>query len=78
MNATEFGLMVEHGMKPLEALRAATASDAELLGMADRIGALEVGKIADVIAVPGDPVRDIRVTSQVKFVMKEGKVYRRE
>ena len=78
MKATEFELMVEHGMKPLAALRAATSADAELLGLADRMGALEQGKFADIIAVPGDPAQDIRVTSNVKFVMKEGKIYRRE
>ena len=78
MNATEFGLMVEHGMKPLDTLKAATSADAELLGLADRIGTLEAGKLADVIAVPGDPTQDIRQTSKVKFVMKEGRIYRRE
>jgi len=78
MNATEFQLMVEHGMKPIDALRAATGADAELLGLADRIGTLEAGKLADVIAVPGDPTQDIRRTSTVKFVMKEGRIYRRE
>jgi imidazolonepropionase-like amidohydrolase len=78
MNATEFQLMVEHGMKPLDALKAATGADAELLGLADRIGTLEPGKLADVIAVPGDPTQDIRQTSRVRFVMKEGRIYRRE
>ena len=65
-------------MKPLDAFKAATSADAELLGLADRIGTLEPGKLADVIAVPGDPVQDIRQTSKVRFVMKEGKIYRRE
>jgi imidazolonepropionase-like amidohydrolase len=78
MNATEFQLMVEHGMKPIDALKAATSSDAELLGLADRLGTLEAGKLADIVAVPGDPTQDIRQTSKVKFVMKEGKIYRRE
>jgi imidazolonepropionase-like amidohydrolase len=78
MNATEFELMVEHGMKPVAALQAATSADAELLGLADRIGALEPGKLADIIAVPGDPTRDISATSKVKFVMKEGRIYRRD
>jgi imidazolonepropionase-like amidohydrolase len=77
MNATEFQLMVEHGMKPAAALRAATSDDAELLGLADRIGTLEVGKLADIVAIPGDPIQDIRQTSKVHFVMKEGKIYRR-
>jgi imidazolonepropionase-like amidohydrolase len=78
MNATEFQLMVEHGMKPIAALRAAMSADAELLGLADRLGTLEPGKLADIIAVPGDPSQDIRQTSKVKFVMKEGRIYRRD
>jgi imidazolonepropionase-like amidohydrolase len=78
MNAKEFELMVEHGMKPADALKAATSADAELLGLADRLGALEAGKLADIVAVPGDPTQDIRLTSKVKFVMKEGRIYRRD
>ena len=78
MNAIEFQLMVERGMKPIDALKAATSADANLLGLADRIGTLEAGKLADVVAVPGDPTQDIRQAQHVKFVMKEGKVYRRE
>jgi imidazolonepropionase-like amidohydrolase len=78
MNATEFQLMVERGMKPIDALKAATSADAELLGLADRIGTLEPGKLADVVAVPGDPSQDIRQTSKVKFVLKDGRIYRRE
>jgi len=78
MNATEFELMVEHGMKPMAALKAATSADAELLGLAARLGTLEAGKLADIVAVPGDPTQDIRLTSKVKFVMKEGQIYRRD
>ena len=78
MNATEFGLMVGLGMKPIDALKTATSVDAELLGVADRLGTLEAGKIADVIAVPGDPAADIHQTEKVFFVMKEGAVYRNE
>ena len=78
MNAIEFQLMVEHGLKPIDALKTATSSDAELLGLAGKIGTLEAGKVADVVAVPGDPTVDIRQTQHVKFVMKEGKIYRRE
>jgi imidazolonepropionase-like amidohydrolase len=69
---------VEHGMKPLDALKAAMSADAELLGLADRIGSIEVGKLADVIAVAGDPTQDIRQTSKVKFVMKDGRIYKRD
>jgi len=78
MNATEFQLMVEHGMKPIAALRAATSEDAELLGLGAKIGTLEAGKLADIVAVPGDPTQDIRQTSRVRFVMKEGRIYRRD
>ncbi len=78
MNATEFQLMVEHGMRPIAALKAATSADAELLGLADRVGTLEPGKLADIVAVAGDPTSDIRRTSQIRLVMKEGRVYRRE
>ena len=78
MNAAEFGLMVGLGMKPIDALKTATSVDAELLGVADRLGTLEAGKIADVIAVPGDPTADIHQTEKVFFVMKEGAVYRND
>jgi imidazolonepropionase-like amidohydrolase len=78
LNATEFGLMVQLGMKPIDALKTATSTNAELLGLANRLGTLEPGKIADVIAVPGDPTSDIRQTEKVLFVMKEGRVYRND
>ena len=78
LNATEFGLMVQLGMKPIDALKTATSTNAELLGLANRLGTLEPGKIADVIAVPGDPSSDIRQTEKVLFVMKEGTVYRND
>ncbi len=77
-NAEEFHLMVDAGMKPGEALRAGTSADAELLGLADKIGTLEPGKLADVVAVPGDPTQEIRQTEKVIFVMKEGVVYRND
>ncbi len=77
-NAGEFRLLVEHGMTPAGALRAATSVAADLLGVADRLGTLTAGKIADVVAVPGDPVADIRQTEKVFFVMKEGTVYRND
>ena len=75
-NAKEFKLMVDLGMKPVDALKSATANDAELLGISQKIGTLEKGKLADVIAVPGDPTMDITATERVSFVMKEGKVIR--
>lgn len=74
MNAKEFKLMVDLGMPSIEALRAGTSSDAELLGISDRVGTLEKGKLADIVAIPGDPTQDITATERVSFVMKEGKI----
>ncbi len=73
-NAREFALMVQHGMTPIAALKAATAVDAELLGLAKSIGTIEPGKLADLVALPGDPTLDITATARVAFVMKEGAV----
>src|SRR5882724_5205447 len=77
-NAEEFHQMVDLGMKAIDALKAGTSNDAELLGLADKIGTLENGKLADVVAVPGDPSQNIRQTEHVFFVMKEGKIYKNE
>ena len=77
-NTEEFHLMVDLGMKLIDALKAGTSADAELLGLADKLGTLEAGKIADVVAVPGDPVENIRQTEHVFFVMKEGVIYRND
>jgi imidazolonepropionase-like amidohydrolase len=75
-NAKEFKLMTDLGMAPIDALKSATANDAELLGVAQKLGTLEKGKLADVIAMPGDPTQDITATERVSFVMKEGKIIR--
>jgi imidazolonepropionase-like amidohydrolase len=75
-NAKEFKLMVDLGMSPIDALKSATANDAELLGISQKLGALEKGRLADVIAVPGDPTADITATERVSFVMKEGRIIR--
>ena len=75
-NAKEFKMMVDLGMNPIDALKSATANDAELLGIAQKVGTLEKGKLADVIAVPGDPTADITATERVSFVMKEGRIIR--
>src|SRR5438445_2609790 len=75
-NAKEFKLMVDLGMSAIDALKSATASDAELFGIAQKTGALEKGKLADIIAMPGDPLADITATERVFFVMKEGKIIR--
>ena len=77
-NAEEFHQMVDLGMKPIDALKAGTSNDADLLGLADKIGTLENGKLADIVAVPGDPSQNIRQTEHVFFVMKEGKIYKNE
>lgn len=77
-NTEEFHQMVDLGMKPIDALKAGTSADAELLGLADKIGALEPGKLADVVAVPGDPLENIRATEHVFFVMKEGVIYKND
>src|ERR1700730_13263883 len=75
-NAKEFKLMVDLGMTPIEALKSATANDAELFGVAQKTGTLEKGKLADIVAMPGDPTTDITATERVWFVMKEGKIIR--
>jgi len=77
-NTEEFHLLAALGMSPLDALRAGTTVDAELLGLQRRIGTLEPGKLADVIAMPGDPLQNIRQTEKVFFVMKEGVIYKDE
>ena len=73
-NADEFELMVAHGMTPATAIQAATVNAAELLGVRDEVGSLEPGKRADLIAVSGDPLRDVTVLKRVEFVMKDGRV----
>ena len=77
INAREFALMTGLGMPPIAALQSATSVDAELLGISAKAGTLEPGKLADIIAMPGDPTRDITATERVFFVMKEGKTIKR-
>jgi imidazolonepropionase-like amidohydrolase len=77
-NALEFMLMANDGMTPAQSLRAGTSSAAELLGVADKTGALEPGKLADIVATPGNPLDDIKLTQSVLFVMKEGTIYRND
>ena len=72
----EFEAMVAWGMKPADALQAATVNAAELLGLSDQVGSLEPGKFADITAVTGDPTADIRAMNNVVFVMKGGEVVR--
>jgi imidazolonepropionase-like amidohydrolase len=75
--AKEFSSMVKFGMTPAQALKSATSSAAELLGMQDKVGTIEVGKYADIVAVPGDPLADVSVMEKVDFVMKGGVVYKK-
>lgn len=77
LNAREFAAYVERGMSPIDAVRTATTNAADLLGVDDR-GVLAPGLLADIIAVPGNPLEDIRVLEDVLFVMKGGEVYRRD
>ena len=77
MNALEFSLMTGLGMSPAAALRSATSSAAALLGVDDRVGTIAAGKLADIIAVPGNPLDDIHQTEHVVFVMKEGTIVKR-
>ena len=75
--AREFSSMVKFGMTPAQAIRAATVNAAELLGTKDSLGSLEAGKLADIVAVPGDPLSDVSLMEKVDFVMKGGVVYRK-
>lgn len=75
-NWREFGYMVEAGMPPLAAIRSATFEGARLLGVDDELGTVTAGKIADIVAVPGDPLADIALMGKVSFVMKDGVVYK--
>ena len=75
-NAGEFAVLVERGMAPLAALQSATVEAAAVLGVTDR-GTIQVGRLADVIAVPGNPLEDIRVTERVSFVMLGGTIVKR-
>ncbi len=74
-NYLEFQYMVEAGMPPMEAIKAATASAADLLGISEKSGSISMGKLADIIAVDGNPLEDIKTMKNVSFVMKEGRVY---
>ena len=77
-NARQFAKMVEWGMKPLDAIQADTIHAADLLGWSDQVGTLEKGRYADLIAVDGDPLTDVKVLENVRFVMKGGEVVRND
>jgi imidazolonepropionase-like amidohydrolase len=76
--AKEFGYYVNYGMTPMQAIRSGTVVPAELLGWSDKMGTIEAGKWADLVAVSGDPLKDIAELERVKFVMKAGQVYKNE
>jgi imidazolonepropionase-like amidohydrolase len=76
--AQEFPYMVEFGMTPMQAIQSATSKAAELLGQGGRLGVIAPGAQADLMAVQGDPLKDVKVLGEVRFVMKAGAVYRAE
>ena len=73
----QFAFLVKYGMTPMQAIQAATSSAADLIGRSDQIGSIKAGKYADVVAVSGDPLQDIRLLENVQFVMKDGAVYKK-
>ncbi len=78
INARQFAFMVKYGMTPMQAIQSATVNAADLIGHPELFGSITAGKSADIIAVNGDPLADIRVLEHVVFVMKEGTIYKRE
>jgi imidazolonepropionase-like amidohydrolase len=75
-NGKQFATMVQWGMTPMQAITSATATAADLLGWSDRVGSIQTGRFADIVAVDGDPLRDITELQRVRFVMKGGVVYK--
>jgi len=75
-NGKQFAYMVEYGMTPMQAIQAATVHAAELIGWPDTVGAIEAGRFADIIAVQGNPLDDVALLEDVRFVMKGGKIYK--
>jgi imidazolonepropionase-like amidohydrolase len=78
INARQFAFMIKYGMTPMQAIQSATVNAADLIGHPEQFGSIHVGKFADIIAVTGNPLADIRILEHVNFVMKEGKVYKQE
>jgi imidazolonepropionase-like amidohydrolase len=78
LNGREFGYMVEAGMPPMEAIVSATKTAAELINMDDKLGTINAGKLADIVAVKGDPLADIALLENITFVMKDGVIYKQD
>ena len=78
LNAHELAVYVSLGMTPLQAIQTATVNDADLLGWSDKIGTIDTGKWADIIAVDGDPLQDVTTLQHVKFVMKGGAIVKND
>jgi imidazolonepropionase-like amidohydrolase len=74
LNGREFGTLVKLGMTPLQAIRSATLGASQLIGWADKVGTIEAGKFADMIAVDGEPLKDVTTLEHVQWVMKGGAV----
>ena len=77
-NGREFNLMVQNGMTPMQAIQSATMGGADLLGIANKLGSIKQGKLADMIAVRGDPLSNVRLLEDVRFVMKQGEIYKQD
>ena len=77
-NAREFEYMVDAGMPAMEAILAATRNAADLLGVSSKVGSIQPNRYADIVAVKGDPLADIKLLSQISFVMKDGHIYKRD
>ena len=75
-NARQFKWMVKYGLTPMQAIKAATISAADLLGIKEKVGSLTIGKLADLVAVAADPLTDISILENIRFVMKDGVVYK--
>jgi len=70
--------MVQYGMTPMSAIQAATVGAADLIGVSSKIGSIKPGKYADIVAVKGDPLKDVTVLEKTAFVMKDGRIYKQE
>ncbi len=77
-NGREFNLMVQNGMTAMQAIQSATVGGADLLGIGDKVGSIKQGKLADMIAVRGDPISNVRLLEDVRFVMKQGEIYKQD